>query len=499
MFKKIQSYCAISILILICILNFGIITQAVAENHKVIKTGHVDFNSIYSQTSRNRLYYQTSSVFGNSYQAFTLNQSATIESIEWRFYTESQCNNISAIVNVGSAQPNTLFNAGTYTARDQALYNICDSMSGGCASEATSVNSIQVVYHFQNGFTTYGQCYNNPEGGDKLSSGGSTCTGAGCHFTGKYLPDAVSESPVAYITNYWDIPYDSGNFAYTKCNIGINGLLESSTCQKVYTQSPGKLDGPTGIVIYNGFAYIADYGYSNAANQYTQCVVTQNGIESDTCTTVEPQYNGSDALNYPADLVAIGHYIYFTNSGANSYTQCSLDENGIESDTCTPIIPTTPGALNGPNGIGVKGNLIYFTNWLNSYTYCSFDADGLVDSSSCTTVTPTVGLLNNPYDITFKGRYAYFTNWQNNSPGKTYAKCSVNANNIINENSCQIVTPPLDTPNGLTFYSNKAYFMNQNDQKYTQCNVAANGLIDSSNCGTIIMSTLLIPQFMAVY
>jgi len=117
----------------------------------------------------------------------------------------------------------------------------------------------------------------------------------------------------AYITNWGYLGVNSG---YTQCLVG-NGGIESNTCSVIIPVGPGALDTPTGVPISNGFAYITNFGPNS--NSYTQCKVGENGIESNTCNTVTP--TGSGALSYP---------------------------NGIESESCNTIIP---GTINGGYGI----------------------------------------------------------------------------------------------------------------------------------------------------
>ena len=46
-------------------------------------------------------------------------------------------------------------------------------------------------------------------------------------------------------------------------------------------------------------------------------------------------------------------YVYFTNfsQNVNTYTQCSVGSNGIESTTCVTTIPVSPGVVTRPGGI----------------------------------------------------------------------------------------------------------------------------------------------------
>ena len=73
------------------------------------------------------------------------------------------------------------------------------------------------------------------------------------------------------------------------------------------------------------FAYITN---RTIVGSYTQCKVNESGIESDTCSTVTPTGNG--ALSYPLGIAYNAPYIYIVNGTGNSYTKCYVGNNGID-------------------------------------------------------------------------------------------------------------------------------------------------------------------------
>lgn len=317
--------------------------------------------------------------------------------------------------------------------------------------------------------------------------------------------DFIVRYPIAYITNFGS---NSNADYYTKCNILDDGI-ESASCVNIAPLAPGTLNGATQMAIYQGYAYFVNF----SGNSYTQCQVSESGIESDTCVTNTPVSLG--VLNYPYGIVFAGQYAYISNYGSNSYTQCSVNSSGIESASCSTMILN--GILSNPAMMAISGNYLYFSNGTNdtsgTYAQCTLSESGLLDPNSCNKYTPQPGNLIVPYDVAFNGDFAYFTNWSNDgysTNGYTYTQCNV-VNNIIQNQQCTQITPlavgytsypngyALGAPNGLTFYNNKAYFINQNNQAYTQCNVAGNGSIESNTCSVTQINLLDLPQFMVVY
>lgn len=287
----------------------------------------------------------------------------------------------------------------------------------------------------------------------------------------------------AYFTNF-------GNNSYTQCGVSTNGI-ESGTCTTIKPTGIGTLNWPMGIAFHGNYAYIAN---SASEGGYTRCAVNLNGIiESDTCTTIVPVTNVG-ALSYDVGIAFSGDYAYFSSSISstvpawnNNYTQCTVGANDIESNSCMTITPTGIGMLNGPYLLAISGNYAYFPNMNStSYTQCAINMNG-IESDSCTVITPAgSGVLNNPAAITFSGNYAYITNL-NNWNGGSYTQCGAGVNGI-DYTSCATITPTgagaLSSPYGIAVNGNYAYIVNGDGNSYTQCAVSVSG-IDSATCRTI--------------
>jgi|GEM_PF-5268533 len=288
----------------------------------------------------------------------------------------------------------------------------------------------------------------------------------------------------AYFTNF-------GNNSYTECGVSINGI-EPATCTTIKPTGTGALNWPMGITFHGNYAYIA-----NSANQggYTKCTVNSSGvIEPGTCVTTVPITNVGP-LSYDVGIAFSGNYAYFSSSISsvipawnNNYTQCAVGVNGIESTSCTTVTPIGIGTLNGSYLLAVNGNYAYFPNVNgSSYTQCTINSSG-IEANTCTTKTPTgAGTLNNPAAVTFNNGYAYFTNL-NNWNGGSYTQCAVGVNGI-DYTSCTTRTPTgagaLSSPYGIAFNGGYAYIVNGNGNSYTQCLVNENG-IDTNTCKTIM-------------
>lgn len=143
-----------------------------------------------------------------------------------------------------------------------------------------------------------------------------------------------------------------------------------------------------------GYAIASETAYAYITNSddnsYTQCTVKKNVIDTTTCKIIKPQ--GSGALNSPVGITLDDHNAYITNYGNNSYTQCSVKHNMIDANSCKTITPSGKGSLNEPHGISILGNYVYIVNMKDStYTQCKHGNEG-IESDTC--VTNSVPNLN---------------------------------------------------------------------------------------------------------
>ena len=172
--------------------------------------------------------------------------------------------------------------------------------------------------------------------------------------------EKVKARLLAEIDDYWDSPQEviglitdaqgiainesfanfaandsiSNNSYFTQCPI-LNGAIESASCTLVGL--PNATDRSQGVVLNESFAYFANGGVPAS---YTQCSVIDNQIQSGSCQFYIP--SGAGELHNAQQIAINGKYAYFANSvynGPSYYTQCLVNANGIESQTCTNLIP----------------------------------------------------------------------------------------------------------------------------------------------------------------
>ena len=283
----------------------------------------------------------------------------------------------------------------------------------------------------------------------------------------------------AYIAN-------QSNQSYTQCSINESGI-ESLSCFNVTPMSSSGaqlLNNPIKIAFNESYAYITNQ--SSSPGNYTQCSVNESGIESSSCFNVTPMSSGTPLLNGSIVIAFNQNYAYIINNLGNNYTQCNVVSGLIESATCFNVTPMSSGTplLNHPVSIAFNGSYAYITNATASYyTQCSVDSTGLIESTTCFNVTPMLSgtaLLSSSYGILVNESYAYLIdNIQSN-----YMQCGV-VSGLIESSSCFNVTPMssgtalLSHPNGIGIYESYAYITNSS--YYTQCGVVS-GLIESSSC-----------------
>ena len=144
-------------------------------------------------------------------------------------------------------------------------------------------------------------------------------------------------------------------------------------------------------------------------------------------------------------------YAYFVYKSPDSYGQCNVVNNVIESNTCiTKPLPTTSA---GMQTVSFNGSYAYIVNYNGNYTQCAL-VGGAIESSTCNTYTPTGnGALSNPQQVAFSGSFAYFAN--DNGISSYYTQCAVNSNGIESA-TCVNYTPGNFTSGvlrGVSFYS----------------------------------------------
>jgi hypothetical protein len=242
------------------------------------------------------------------------------------------------------------------------------------------------------------------------------------------------------------------------------------------TTTPGYSSVAANVSVIATYAYFTN----NGNNSYSQCVVNGNFIESNTCINYY-----SSTFHGPAGIAFHGNYAYITNqaTGINTFVRCGLDASGvIESATCTEY-STSPGTLYTPTQIIFNGNYGYFVNSKSnygSYTQCNLDVNGDLESNACETVI-MASLNYNPYQMAFTESYVYFAEYD----GLGYSlQCAVDANGGIESQTCTRLQISNNTfyPYGISIYESYAYYLT--DSNYLQCSVSG-GLIESSTCSLI--------------
>lgn len=295
------------------------------------------------------------------------------------------------------------------------------------------------------------------------------------------------------------------------CTIAVNGVSLGNASITASAANYGSVQSSVRVVQY---AYITN----EADNNYTQCISSISGIESDTCTHIEP--SGIGALNTPFGIAFNGKYAYIVNNGNASYTQCDVDVNGIESATC--VTKVMPGILINPNQVAFSGKYALFANYNSTYTQCLVSESGIV-SSSCTN-NAAQGLYK-PLSVSINESYAYFSN-SSQSTTKCYLDESgldsntcqrisinstdiafnnqgyvltVNNNSNINQcqfatngdfNTCQQITLPVTiNPYALAYNNNYVYFIDHGlNYTYLQCGLYESGSININNCQPVTLT-----------
>ena len=245
------------------------------------------------------------------------------------------------------------------------------------------------------------------------------------------------------------------------------------------------------------------------------------GCNSGSSTSPANNPNAPSALlSTPIGVATDSTYVYITNRNSNSYTQCKLGANGIDSTSCKTVTPANSqgvALLFKPYGIAITENkkYVYITNYesappsnTGSYTQCTLGSNG-IDPTTCNTVRPTATgtntpLLSNPIAIGINGGYLYIGNTgQEATPViNSYTQCTLdeNAGRVTScTNVSNTPTIGLNFPSGITFKGSFAYFTNEapteDGTSYTKCQInGTSGVIDPNTCQAIIPRDVSTPQ-----
>ncbi|MDD3265563.1 MAG: hypothetical protein PHC75_00100 [Burkholderiales bacterium] len=266
---------------------------------------------------------------------------------------------------------------------------------------------------------------------------------------------------------------NSAESGYSQCIVrSTTGAIKDGSCKNIVNHS--LFNGPSGIALYNNFAYILN----RDSNSYTLCKMNESvGIESDTC--INPSMSSS--LGQPWGITFHGGSAYVTNVSTNEVLQCSINSSSGLLDSCTSLSID----LGSPAGIASDNKYLYITSILrNSYVQCPISLSGNVDTSSCNEIIPTgAGMLHNPAGISVGGGHVYFIN-SNLTGGSTnnsgYTQCEVGETGIKPE-TCYTITGFGANPIGSAINNGYIYMTSAGNNTYAMCQLGDNG-INSASC-----------------
>lgn len=145
---------------------------------------------------------------------------------------------------------------------------------------------------------------------------------------------------VVVINNNFGYITDQTNSGYMFCNVSTeSGSLNSCQFESLESGIGGVIPiGPRGMMINNGYAYIVNSGVVNnaiiGASSYTVCSVNP---ERGTLTNCSTQETSPGKLNSPTGIAVYESNVYITNEDGPgySYTMCGIGLNGFLTNCST--------------------------------------------------------------------------------------------------------------------------------------------------------------------
>lgn len=154
--------------------------------------------------------------------------------------------------------------------------------------------------------------------------------------------DIAFDESHAYMSYYYN---DAG---LIQCNL-VGGIIDNNSCFTIPNSGNMNLDMPHGVTIYKNYIFIVNQQWTNGQG-YTQCNLNSNGIDVNSCTSV----TNLSLFNQPIDMAIYNDIAYFTNSSGNYITQCNMNSTGVDLSSCVIKTPTGIGALREPGFISIN-------------------------------------------------------------------------------------------------------------------------------------------------
>lgn len=262
----------------------------------------------------------------------------------------------------------------------------------------------------------------------------------------------------------------------------IPSVLPTSdpTVTPIFSPTPSPTNTPSILPVLKHL-YIA-----NERNSFTECNINESGLDENSCQTLTP--SGSGTLSAPIGVaVDNNNHLLISNFSSNSITQCNLESGLSDINSCLTSTLTNNVS---PEGMTIyNGNLYIANNYSSSdiALSCSLVPSGVNIGSCITIISNAVGGTIKAEDMAFDNYHVFFTNYPDG-----YIQCNLNSGNI-DYNSCtqNILGTHANImyPRGVSVNNGFIYFINSGNNSVTQCPVTFSG-VDSSNCINLLDNNL---------
>lgn|GEM_PF-1741858 len=271
--------------------------------------------------------------------------------------------------------------------------------------------------------------------------------------------------------------------AVRKCLVDTAGAIVEASC----SNTGSELSRPIGIVLNNGYAYIAN----NITDTVTKCTVSAPNGELIGCA--HSPLLGTP-FNKPRGLLIHNNYAYVMSFAGDAVTKCDVSPSDGELSNCNDLIET----FSRPQDIAISNGHAYITS-RNNNTVTKCDVNPGTGALLNCTVTPNPAMepdpgFNGPYGIIINNGYAYVTNFL----GEDVSKCNVDA--VSGElSSCNPTGTGFLAPINTFINNGYAYTTNFSDDSVSKCTVnpADGSLIDATCAST--GGTFTDPGFNYIY
>jgi len=447
--------------------------------------GNVGAHSLISRAKIDDTNHPTLSAT-NSAGLFSLTSDANIRSLEFYFYSSTDCST-GLLSGANFLVDNFLTSSNNITANQNYYFDgsAIFTIAGNVLADPSAVKCVQAYIEGNNANPNTSQCMTFQN--QNCSGSSSSCTTTTEAQTSSWTPATSSNwtSPTVCQTRHLYAGQNlvSGSGTLYACTFNATGT--SLSCQTESQSVTGPVSSAASYTLGNSF-FGGYFYYSTLTPAVYKC-------------SYDPTQSASQAISHcssqtitglvgPRSIAMSKSTAFITDSNGTSINQlfsCSVDSSNGGLTACSQISVGSV-TLNVPIGIAINNDYLYISNFstvggLYTVDYCALSGSSI---TGCTSVGAS-GLFSKPKQITIYNGYAYIVNSLPTSTSGAVTACNI-SNGSFSSSDCTkaLGSSGFNSPQSIAIYNGYAYItdLSSSTPNITVCTSVSGGTI--SNCST---------------